>query len=94
MKRIFLNRKSILRAIRAAALALYFASMAAVHAQTATGSNGNVTISGSGAQYVYNGTNPTLSPAGTLVISLGSNISNTSPNPVIIGIGQGAAGHQ
>ena len=91
MKRIFFHRKSILRAIHAACLTLFLAATTAARAQTATGNNGNVTISGSGTQYVYNGTNPTLSPTGTLVISSGSIISNTSLHPAIISIGQGAA---
>ena len=40
MKRIFFRRKSILRAIHAACLALFLAATTASRAQTATGSNG------------------------------------------------------
>jgi len=75
MKRIAFCRKSILRAIHAAALALYFALAAAANAQTATGDgHGNITISGTGNNAFVLGplSTPPLASGGTLTISSGA----------------------
>jgi hypothetical protein len=77
VKKIVFSRKIILRAIHAAALALYFVMTAAAHAQTATGDgNGNVTISGAGNTPFSLGpiSTPPLASGGSLTISPGANI--------------------
>jgi uncharacterized protein with beta-barrel porin domain len=78
MKRIAFSRKAILRAIHAAALALYLAAIATAHAQTATGDgHGNVTITGSGSNTFSLGptSSPPLAAGGTLTIAAGANAS-------------------
>jgi hypothetical protein len=84
MKKLCFNRKRLLRAIHAAAVALFLAATAMARAQTATAdANGNVTITGSGTNYVYQGTNPTLAPGKTLTVSSGSTITNSNSQFVL-----------
>jgi fibronectin-binding autotransporter adhesin len=84
MKRLFFNRKRLLRAIHAAAVAFFLAAAAAARAQTANSDgNGNVTITGSGSNFTYNGTNPVLTAGGTLTVSGSSTISNTTVSIII-----------
>ena len=91
MKLLFINRKQLLRAIHAATVALFLAAQQLAHAQTATADgSGNVTITGSGTGYVYNGTNPTLTPGGTLSITSGSTITNTDANRAVINLTESA----
>jgi hypothetical protein len=78
MKKLFFSRKAILQAIRAACIALYFASLTPAKAQVLTGDGmGNVTASGFSANsYVLNPTStPPLAASGTLTVDQGTVIS-------------------
>jgi hypothetical protein len=79
MKKLFFSRKAILRAIRAACIALYFASLTPAKAQVLSGDGmGNVTASPgfTASSYALNPTsNPPLAASGTLTIDHGSVIS-------------------
>jgi fibronectin-binding autotransporter adhesin len=71
------TRKQILRAIHAAAVTIFLAAISVARAQTATGSNGNVTVSGTGnTSFVFGPTStPPLASGGTLTIAAGTNDS-------------------
>jgi fibronectin-binding autotransporter adhesin len=77
MKLFLVSRKQILRAIHAAMVAVFLAAAATAHAQTAIGSNGNVTVSGQGNTSFSFGTTstPPLASGGTLTITAGTNDS-------------------
>ena len=91
MKLLHFNRKRLLRAIHAAALALMILAAREARAQTATSDgNGNVTISGSGTGYVYNGTSPTLTPGGTLSVTSGSTITDSGSARAVIILSESA----
>jgi hypothetical protein len=86
MKLIAFNRQRLLRAIHAAAVALFLAAAAVAHAQSTTGdANGNVTITGPYTDYTYSGTAPTLGAGQTLTIN-GPITTGNNPNIINIAV--------
>jgi outer membrane autotransporter protein len=91
MKNLLFRRTHILRAIQAACVALFLMAATRAQPQTATPvGNGNVSIQGSGTNYEYQGTNPTLASGGTLTIQSGSTITNNGNLTNIINLAQPA----
>jgi fibronectin-binding autotransporter adhesin len=87
MKKLHFSRSRILHTIHAAAIALLLVATTAARAvPVATGDgHGNVTVSGSGTEFVYSGSAPNLASGGTLTVASGSTIANTV-NPYILGL--------